>query len=514
MSILKELSSGEDCKSRLIDGVNKVADVVTSTYGYRGRYVGVEQDGGLGYFCADGYDVIKSIHLEDPVMSLACETLKESARKTASEAGDSSTLATLLAQAFINHSDEALKSGKPAIDIKLDIEKSRDKIIKFLDDIAIESNDKILYDIAKTSTRGDEKLAEIIHKAFVDAGENGSVGHFRSNSEETYLDYVDGSLAQMGYADPFYVTNHAQQTIEYDNPLILFSNIKFASINQLVPFVEFAMGNGSDRPLVIVSDTEFQINQTLLQNKLKGKKIALVNPPSHSDKRRDFLFDLSLICNTQPITSLSGVDFTGRAGEYLGECKRIVVGKTDTVIYSNDNNKEAVDAKIHELKERFAKSQNPMERSYLIERIAILSSGASLIKVGAHSESELKEKISRVEDAVLACKSTKEQGAVAGGATALLKAHRELDLDGVTKNVLIEPITKLLKNGGLGFDEKSFPVYPIGKDLKSFQDADMFDIGIVDSVKAIKSALENAVSVANVILMTDNAITFKRANNG
>jgi chaperonin GroEL len=516
-SRIKDICSDDDAKNRLLEGINIAGDVVAKTMGYRGRTVLIESPGGFPNPTKDGYDSLKSIELEDPVMNMANLTLREAAEKTAKEAGDATTATVVLAQAFLNKSMEAEKQGKSAIDIKNEIEKSSIKVLEFLKEKSIPITDKLIHDIANTSSNGDKEITDIVTEAFIKAGENGSVGHFRSNTDDTFLEFIDGNLLEAGYADERFVNVFSDRTVVFDeNPLILLSEITFKSMTQLKPFVEYAHNN--KRQLVIVSDIEFQVQDSLLYNKLHNElKVCVIKPPHFGQKRMDVLSDLAMICNTNAITTLSGQMFMDRFAEFLGTCTKVVIGNTDTVFLNSENApKEQIDSKILELKSNIKETTNPHEIKYLRERISKLSGKISIIKVGALVEAELQEKIARVDDAVCAVRSAKEEGVVAGGGTLLKEAAQVLDyeLDPITREVLLIPFTVILRNAFVDPTEFLKLKYPLGYDVKEYKKMDMIKAGIVDSAKAVRNAYINAISVANTLLMTYNVITYKRFKDG
>lgn len=530
--IIKKISSGNDAKSQLINGVETVSSVVGSTMGYRGRTVLIEDSLGKNFPTKDGYNVLQEITLDNPLENLACELLKEASQKTVDFAGDGTTGTIVLADAFVRYSNELLAKGESPIDIKHDIEKSTDLIIKFLDKLSIPITDELIYSIAKTSANGDDSIAKIVSEAFIAAGENGTVTHFRSNTDETSLEKIEGTLVESGYADEGFVNVFSDRTTVFENnPLVVVSHITFQTINQVMPFIDFAIKNG--RELVIVSEMDFQVRDALLRNKLNGSlKVVVCAVPSYGQKRKDFLMDLAMVCDTTMISTLSGADFTNRAAEFLGSCKKTVIGANDSIfIPLEDMDRSNVLGKIKDLKDIISKSSNNLEKKYLQERIAKLSGMVSIIKVGGITESELKEKIDRVDDAVCAVRSAQEEGVVAGGGLALMEASLQLNfqIDSVSANAITAPFFKILSNANYDVtvkknynwlqvilcldkpsDEIELPDYPIGYDVKHFEKVDMFEAKIVDSTKVVKNSLINAVSVANTILMTDNVITLRR----
>ena len=539
-NIIKDISSGNQAKESLIEGVNIIGNVIGSTLGYRGRTVLIETEGNKNYPTKDGYDALQAIHLENPLHNLACELLKEASQKTVDLAGDSTTATIVLAQAFVKYSYEEFLKGKSPIDIKNDIEKSRDKILEYLEKIATPITDELIYSVAKTSANSDEEIAKIVTDAFLSAGENGAVAHFRSDTDETYLETIEGTLVESGYVDDLFINVHSDRTVVFDNnPLMIFSEINFKTVNQISPFLEFAANN--NRELVIVSEMEFHVKDVLLKNKLKGAlKISVVAPPSFGQKRKDTLKDLAMICGTQCITTLSGDNFDGRTAEFFGECQKIVIGKTDTIITPkvDETISEKVQGQIAELKEVIKNTTSNSEKKYCSSRISKLSGGISIIKVGGVTESELLERLARVDDAVKAVYSAKEEGVLAGGGIALMNASADLsnELDYVSSVAITTPFFRIMENANFDVTEKrklklfekvkfylkyifcleqginkvEIPKYPIGYDVKNFSKVNMFEAKIVDSHKGIKNALVNAISVANTILLTDNIVSLKR----
>jgi chaperonin GroEL len=516
--ILKQIASDDDARERLLKGLTILSDVVGSTMGYRGRTVLIETPFGMPEPTKDGYKTSKSIHLSDPVESMACEIAKQASQRTLDMAGDSTTLTIVLLQAFFKNSLKAIKNGKSPIDVKNDIEKSRDLIIKYLDEISIPVTDKLIYDVAYTSASADEEIAKIVAEAFIKAGEHGSVSHLRSVNEETYLEHIEGVLVESNLAHDLLINNLSERTCELDdNPLIVCSNIIFKTWRQIEPFLNFAAKN--KRQIIIVADWNdsqcFGVKDVIVQNVLKGNlSCMLVNAPSFGNKRRDLVSDLAMICGTQLLSSLSGDVFDGREAQFMGTCKSAISGKTDTIItpHLTDEIQLAIDSKIAELDQIAKTTKNNLEKQYLRERISKLSGGVSIIKVGSIIESELQEKIDRVDDAVCAVRSAKEEGVLAGGGVALFYANTDLELDSVTEIAIDAPILKILSNANV----KEFvgSLYPMGYDVKNFKEVNMIEAGIVDSNKAIKNALINAVSASNTLLLTNYVVTNRRGTYG
>jgi len=327
--VFTKITSGVEARKKILNGVNAVADVVGSTMGYRGSTVLLERDG-LPEPTKDGYDVAESVFLEDEVEALACETAKEASRKTMDEAGDNTTATMVLLQAFLKNSFKELDNGRSRIDIKLEIEKSRDLVVDYLDKLAIPLTKELIYYVAKTSANGDDEIAQLVADAFEKAGENGSVGHTRSNNDRTFIEHTEGTLVERGFADERFVNVFYNQSVTFtDNPLVLISNITFNTVQEILPFMKFAGQN--NRELLIISEMDFAVQNTILKNVVDNKlKFAVVTPPAIGKKREQLLSDLALICNTTMIDGMSGNNFETRFQTYLGQAKSIVSTKENT----------------------------------------------------------------------------------------------------------------------------------------------------------------------------------------
>lgn len=539
--IIRTVTSGPEATLKILSGAKKCEKVVGDTMGYRGNYNLFENSSGMPFLTKDGADSIEELFLEDPVESLTCEIIKEAARKTRDMAGDGTSQTTILVNAFLENSFEALESGKSPIDIKNSIDISVQKILNYLEKISIPITDKLIYDIAKTSANGDEIIADLVQKAYLSAGEDGSVTHVRSNSDETFVDEIDGTLVESGFSDEGFINVPSNQSVIFDNdPLVLCSLMSFQTAGQLLPFLEFALATRRD--LVIISDMEHTVRNMVLANKTKeGINFVVVNPPGREKNQRDSLSDLALILGTEPITSLSGSDFSGRESMFLGTAKKVSITKSNTIVTpSLTVPTDRVEGKILDLKSEIAESTSELEKNYLKSRIAKLTGGISIIKVGGITPSEVEEKIARVDDAVRAVRSAKEEGVLAGGGVALYNACIELDLDDVTSKSIEAPYNKILSNANFkpkermkwersdkwfyfvkhifknGFKHEMIDnssVYPYGYDVKEFKEVNMFDAGIVDATKVVRNALINAFSASSNLFMTRNVVTLKRIEN-
>lgn len=526
MSIIKEVNFQEDAKSPLIEGINIMGRAVGSTMGYRGRTVLVESSGGKPIVTKDGVSVAESIFLEDPIQSLGCEFVKDACRKTVSSAGDGTTQTTVLIREIVNVCDKLLKENKDsitAIDLKNYIEKELPIVIEHLVENSIEVTEDKLFDVARISANNDDELGSIISEAFIKAGKNGVVSYEQSDNATTYIDFIDGMPIARGWEFEGFINKPESRSIEFANePFILLSYRKLTHIKEILPILEYI--HSKNKELLIVSEMEHSVMQTLYANKKGGLKVGIINPPSIGEKRRDYLSDISLSTGAMVIdidtsNNIDGYD----PEELLGVCSKITVTKDDTVLFFKErSNTEGVNAKIKELSAVIKTSNNKLEKEYLQDRISKLACGVSVIKVGGNTEVETKEKIDRVDDAIHAVRAALDMGVVAGGGVALLKAGEELRngtlIGDILADVCSAPIKTILSNAGLKESDiesniKSIlktKAYSIGYDVKNYELTDMFESGIIDPLKVIVTALENAISASMTIITTDTTITFKR----
>ena len=529
MSIVKEVKFNEDAKNPLIKGIGIVGDAVSSTMGYRGRTVLIESQGGLPIATKDGVSVAKSIFLEDPIESLGAEFMKQACEKTVSQAGDGTTSTSVLAKSIVEASTEALKS-ESAIDIKKGIECAKDDVIKYLKEFTKEVKEDYLYDVAKISANNDSDLGKVISQAFIKAGKNGIVSHEKSDNSDTFVEFVDGMPIERGWEFEGFNNVPEKRSVEFnDKPLILLSNKKIMSIRDIIPVLEYITKNNKE--LLIVSEIDYNVTQTLYMNKVKnGMKVAIISPPSIAEKRRDYLTDIRLATGGMVLDVDTGDNigaYSDNIDSLLGTCDRLIVSKDSSVLFFDKKpNQEEIESKISELNKVIEDSNNDLEIKYLSDRVAKLACGVSVVKVGANTEVELKEKTDRVDDAIHAVKASIEEGVIQGGGSALVYASKSLSNTPIQNenllvgyNILLDAINKpfytILRNAGINREEadviRGEVKEGVGYDVKSYSLGNMFDKGIIDPTKVIRCALENAVSVATTVLMTNTTITHKRA---
>lgn len=519
MSIIKEVKFKEDAKKPLLKGVDLIAQAVSSTMGAKGRTVLIESQGGLPIVTKDGVSVAESIFLEDPIESLGCEFVKDACRKTVNAVGDATTQTCVLINALVKESDKRLPETNGANFLKQEIELAKNKVIESLKKQAKKIKRDNVKGVATISANNDKFLGEIISDAFIKAGENGVVSFEKSDNTKTYIDFINGMPIERGWEFEGFVNVPKKRTIEFENkPVILLSYRKITNIRELLPVLEYA--HKEMKELLIVSEMEYNVMQTLYANKKNGLRVGVINPPSIGEKRRDYLSDIALATNALVLD----IDTSNNLESYnitdvLGTCDRLVVTKENTVLFFNEQNQSAeIASKIEELSTIIAESSNNLEKEYLNSRISKLACGVSVIKVGGNSEVEIKEKIDRVEDAIHAVKASLEDGVVVGGGVALLRASSVLKGETIGEQVMIEvcrmPFETILNNAELDPIDYYPSVFEsanaFGVDVTDGQVKNMFKHGIIDPLKAIVVALENAVSVANTILTTNTTITLKR----
>ena len=518
MNPIKEVKFGKDAKEPLINGVNVVCDAVSSTMGYRGRTMLIEDAGGKPNPTKDGVSVAKAIFLDNPNESLGAEFVKEACNKTVNQAGDGTTSTAVLTQEFVKLSQEVIKRGKSPIDLKNEIESAKDEVVEYLKHNSVEVDDEYIKDVAKISSNNDEELGSIIAEAFLKAGKNGVVSYEDSDTSTTYVESINGMPIDKGYDIEFFNNVPEKRCVEFkDNPYILLSNRNIQSIQDIIPILEFT--NKEKKPLLIVSEMEHQVLKTLYTNAKQGLKIAVISPPAVAEKRMDYLSDIALATNAMVLDIDTGDNIaTYSPKELLGVCSNLTVTKENTVLFFEEKiNSKAIDKRMEDLNKVIENSHSDLEKKYLGDRVAKLSCGVSVVKVGASTTSELKEKNDRVDDAIHAVRAALAEGVVEGGGTALVNASKILseEKEGyrLFKVAILAPFKTILKNAGVEYSE-ILPMVSekLGYDVKEYRLCNMIESGIIDPVKVVRCALENSVSAANTLLMTDGTITFKRSN--
>lgn len=509
--IFRESTSGMEGKRKFLEGLNKSCDIIGNTMGGQGQNNIFETFEGLPHITSDGYDSLEQLFWQDPIESIALNVLKEACKKTFENVGDSTSATCILVQSFFTNSLKALENGGNSILIKQNIEDSVEKIVKYLDSIAIPLDNELMYKVAKTSTHGDDFLAETVREAYLKAGEFGIVSHKRSFTDQTHIEHISGNPIESGYSHEGFVNVQDTQSVVFDEPLVLCSLINFLTANEVIPFLDYASKTG--RPLVIISNMEHDVSNMILSNVQSHKyPFVIIKPPFLGKKQRETMNDLGLVFGCEVLSGITRTNYDGKENVYLGECERIEITKNDTVITPfNLRENLSVQGKISELNDQIKHQKNEGEKNYLRERISKLSGGISTIMVGGITPSEVEERVARIDDAVKAVKAAKEEGVLAGGGTALLSAL-SLDLDDVTRETLSAPFNKIMENANC--QGIKVGAYPNGYDVREFKEVNMIEHGIIDTAKGVKNALINAASASNNLLRSNNIITFKRQENG
>jgi len=513
-SIVKNLNFGDEAREQVFKGITKLTTAVSSTLGASGKCVMLEDGAGNPVITKDGVTVADSIVLLDPVENMGATLLKEAARKTVSEAGDGTTTATVLAHAIL---EEAYKvSDKTnSRELKDGINSAVDKVIEYLESVAIEAKGDMITQIATISTNNDKELGKIISDAFKAVDNTGVVMLETSASGKTEFEIVDGVQYNKGITNSHFVTNKQSKTAELDNPLVLLIESPVDTIRQIQSVLEYVIKN--NKPLLIIGDLEQGVLSALAMNKNKGNiKVNVINAPTYGVNKKQILDDLSLLTGATIINEDLGDDMDLIQVDHLGICLKSVTTHNETVIQVKETSEEVLNI-IEDIKEQLSTDKPSWEVIKLEKRLAMLAARIAIVKVGANSDIELKEKTDRVEDAICATKAAVKEGIVSGGGIALLNAAKHIKSKSIGEQVLLEaikaPFKTILENAGIV--EYDLPtVKGRGLNVVTGNMVNMIKSGIIDPLLVTKSALQNAASVATTILSTDCVINNLRINEG
>ena len=510
--LVKHLNFGKDAKDQIFKGIEKLTKAVSSTLGASGKCVILEDDHGKPIITKDGVTVANSVVLFDAVENMGATLLKEAARKTVEEAGDGTTTATVLAEAILKH---AVEENTNTRELKQGINSAIKKAVDYLEKISIPVEGNMINQVATISANNDVKLGELIGGAFKEVGKTGIVMMEESKELESSVKIIDG----MQYAKPIkslhFVTDQAKGTCELKNPLVLIVESKIENIRKIQGILEYVIKN--NKPLFIVADVEPQVLAALAMNKMKGNiKVCIVDAPVYGFTKKEKLNDLALMTGATVINEDLGDDMDLISIDHLGNAKKIISGKDNTIIQVNET-PEAVQELITELHEKQSKEKLPGLKMAYEKRLALLAAKVAVVKVGANSEIELKEKSDRVEDAICATRAAIKEGIVPGGGIALLNAALNMTEDNAGEKVLskaiLSPFKTILDNAG--YKEYNIPDKDgYGIDVVTGNMVNMIDSGIIDPLLVTKSALVNAASVATTILSTDCIINNIRLHEG
>ncbi len=512
--LVKDLNFGQEAENRVIAGVNKLAKAVKSTLGASGKCVIYEDGRGKPVITKDGVTVAESVVLFDPVENMGATLVKEAARNTVKEAGDGTTTATVLVEALINSIRTAVAAGVSIREIKDGVNQCLVEVIEYLDSTSLDVEGDMLKAVAAISCNNDNELGEIIAEAYEKVGKHGVVLMEESPTEDTYVDIVDGAQIDCGLISPHFVTNNEKHICELDNPYVLTVSSEIPNIRKIQGVLEHVIKQG--RALLIVAPVAQQVKSALLMNKVKGNiKVNIVDPPGFGPTKRDAIEDLAILTGSTVINEELGDDLDLITPEHLGEVDFAVTDDKNTTI-TMDATTNSILERIVEVKAMVAEEKNGFIKKKLEQRLATLSGSVGVIKVGADSKVELKEKKDRVEDAIYATKAALKEGIVPGGGVALLNAAEKI-LSGQAGEVLLTacraPYETILNNAGYENTNNSQGIGR-GVDVVTGTPVDMVDAGIIDPVLVTKTALKNAVSVALTIMSADCVISNVRINEG
>ena len=513
--LVKELNFGDNAKNRIIAGVNKLASAVKSTLGASGKCVIYEDSRGKPVITKDGVTVAQSVTLLDPVENIGATLIKEAASKTVKEAGDGTTTATVLAESLLQEVYKTLQTNNVR-EIKQGIDTAVAKVIEYLDSIKIEVNDDMLDHVASISCNNDKELGAIIAEAYKTVGKDGVVLMEASDTDETYVETVDGVQFDCGLISTNFVTNTDKQCCDLDNPLILMCMSEIPNIRKIQKVLEHVIKN--NRSLLIIAPVADQVKSALMMNKIKGNiKVNIIDLPGFGPTKKDTCEDVAILTGCTLFNEDLGDDLDTITPEHLGKAEFIKTDEKNTVITLEEITSD-IEERIDHVAKLVADEKNGFMKKKLEDRLAILSGSVAIVKVGANSKVELKEKKDRVEDAVYAVKAALKEGIVPGGGIALFNAAKKIKPSNEGEEVLltsiIAPMATILDNAGIYLDVEFPEEEGIGINVINGEYVNMVEEGIIDPVLVTKTALTNAASVASTIISADCVISNIRVNEG
>ena len=520
----KDINYDVEARTALKRGVDKLADAVKVTLGPRGRNVVIDKKFGAPTMTKDGVTVAKEIELENSVENMGAQMVREVASKTSDVAGDGTTTATVLAQAIITEGLKNVTAGANPMDLKRGIDVAVTQVMDYLKSISKDvSNKEEIAQIGTISANNDTSIGDLISEAMEKVGNEGVITVEEAKSTETFLETVEGMQFDRGYLSPYFVTNADNMEAELENPYILIHEKKISNMKELLPVLEKVVQAGKSL-LVIAEDIEGEALATLVMNKLRGSfKVAAIKAPGFGDRRKAMMQDIAVLTGGIVISEEQGYKLENADLSYLGEARNITIDKDNTTIVEGKGEHDAVLARINEIKVQIEKSTSDYDKEKLQERLAKLSGGVAVLNIGAATEVELKEKKARVEDALHATRAAVKEGIVAGGGVALLRAIDAIDTKGlpadeavgagILKKALEAPCRMIVNNAGL---EESVVVNKIkeskgsnGFDARHEEYVDMLKAGILDPTLVTRTAVQNAASIAGLLLTTEATVSDK-----
>jgi len=525
----KDVLFGDDARQKMLAGVNILADAVKTTLGPKGRNVVLEKSYGSPTITKDGVSVAKEIELSDKFENMGAQMLKEVASRASDDAGDGTTTATVLAQAIVNEGLKSVAAGMNPMDLKRGIDKAIAAAVEEVKKLAQPCTDtKSIAQVGTISANSDVQVGDIIAEAMAKVGKEGVITVEEGNSLENELDIVEGMQFDRGYLSPYFVNNQQNMSVEHESPFILLVEKKISNIRELLPILEAVAKAG--RPLVIVSeDVEGEALATLVVNNMRGiVKVAACKAPGFGDRRKAMLQDIAVLTGGTVISEEVGLDLESATLEHLGQAKRFTMTKDNSVIVDGAGQATEIQARVEQIRAQIEDTSSDYDREKLQERVAKLAGGVAVIKVGAATEVEMKEKKARVEDALHATRAAVEEGVVPGGGVALIRACTAIkDLKGDNEDqthginaalrALQAPLRQIVANAG---DEPAVVLEKTQEGTGNFgynagtgEYGDMIEMGILDPAKVTRSALQAAGSIAGLMITTEAMIADKPADS-
>jgi chaperonin GroEL len=518
----KKITLGEDARQALLKGINELANTVKATLGPRGRNVVLEKKFGSPTITKDGVTVAKEIELKEPIENMGAQMVKEVASKTSDVAGDGTTTATVLAQSIYKNGLKMVAAGANPTLVKKGIDVAVEKVVKDLQELSQDVSGKMIAQVGAISANNDMDIGKIIAEAMDKVGKDGVITVEEGKSLETVLDFVEGMQFDRGFLSPYFVTDAERMVAEMENPYILLHEKKLSNLREMLPLLEQVAK--SSRPLIVVAeDVEGEALATLVFNKIRGMlNVVAVKAPGFGDRRKAMLEDIAILTGGQVISEELGMKLESVSLDHLGSAKKVLVDKENTTIIEGDGTDESIKGRINQIKRQIEDTTSDYDKEKLQERLAKLSGGVAVIRVGAATETELKEKKARVEDAMHATKAAVEEGIVPGGGIALLRGieslmkmklggDMQLGVDILIK-ALESPLRQIAVNSG---HEGATVVEKVknnenkyyGFDALNEKFVDMISAGIIDPSKVVRIALQNAASVAGLLLTTEGLVS-------
>ena len=514
----KQVIFGDDARQKMVNGINILANAVKVTLGPKGRNVVLERSFGAPNITKDGVTVAKEVELKDKFENMGAQMVKEVASKTADNAGDGTTTATVLAQAIVREGMKYVAAGMNPMDLKRGIDKATTAIVGELAKISKPcTTAKEIAQVGSISANADVEIGEIISKAMEKVGKEGVITVEDGKSLQTELDVVEGMQFDRGYLSPYFINNPEKQVAILENPFILLHDKKVSNIRDLLPVLEQVAKSG--RPLLIVAeDVEGEALATLVVNNIRGiLKTVAVKAPGFGDRRKAMLEDMAILTGGEVVSEETGMTLEKVTLAQLGQAKTVEIAKENTIIIDGAGDKKNIDARVKQIRTQIEEATSDYDKEKLQERVAKLAGGVAVIRVGAATEVEMKEKKARVEDALHATRAAVEEGIVAGGGVALLRARANAKIKGdnpdqeagikIVMRAVEEPLRQIVSNCG---DEPSVVVNKVldlkgahGYNAATSEYGDMLEMGVVDPTKVTRTALQNAASVASLMLTTD-----------